>query len=525
MRLFVETLRLRRDDVMARSLASLRPVLGGDRSAAVGRFGDRRLATVGPLDRSMADIALDTAQTVSDVFTAAGLSPFVVDRRLDGIVIGVTLDERADAISALSGQLAQPGWFVRWEDRGSSGIVPLGAGSRHRRVARARALTIFRSLLVGERATGDELGVVVCFWELGSSKQLELVGTRSHERFDPRSPSTVEIVDGRRFPGREAFPVSANLEQLAEPIDVVYTWVDGSDPAWLDAFQRTAAECGRQISEAALDPARYRSRDELRYALRSLWMYCGWVRNIYVVTAGQRPPWLLDHERITIVDHAEILPTTALPTFNSHAIEAALHRIDGLAEHFVYSNDDMFFARPLRPETFFTSNGLARVFQGGARVDGFEDEHTLAVDTAARRGRELLTERFGRSVSHKPIHSPYPLRRSVMEEIDREFGEAVTATIHSRFRAPSDLSVSASFGGHYAVATGRGVFGEIVSEYVHVESDRLRWHLDRIRLGADVETYCINETQDRAHDHVDRESQIGEFLNELLPVPAPWERR
>ena len=52
----------------------------------------------------------------------------------------------------------------------------------------------------------------------------------------------------------------------------------------------------RDLGELALDPARYRSSDELRYSLRSIWMYCGWVRNIYVVTAGQRPAWLDDDE-------------------------------------------------------------------------------------------------------------------------------------------------------------------------------------------------------------------------------------
>jgi hypothetical protein len=499
-------------------------VLGDNTVGAVGRLGNRRIATIGPLDRPTADIALETAQTVSDLLTAAGLDPFVVDRQVDGIVLGIALPERVAAIAVLSDQLDLPGWYARWEDRGANGIVPLGAASQHRRAGRARTLTIFRSFLVGDRATGPELGAIITFWELGTSQQLELVGTRSHERFDPRSPSTIEIIEGRRFPGRMAFPVSSNLERLAEPVDVVVTWVDGSDPVWQEAFRRTAVEQGREVSERALDMARYRSRDELRYALRSLWMYCGWVRRIYVVTAGQRPPWLVDHERITLVDHTEILPSTALPTFNSHAIEAALHHIDGLAEHFVYFNDDMFVAKPLRPEDFFTPNGLARVFQGGARVDGFEDEHMLAVDTAARRGRELLLERFDRSVTHKPIHSPYPLRRSVLDEISREFLDVVTATTHSRFRAPSDLSIAASFGQHYAIATGRAVFGEIVTEYVPVESDRLGWQLDRIRLGSDTQTYCINETGDRPGDHTARDRRVREFMEDVLPLPAPWER-
>ena len=49
--------------------------------------------------------------------------------------------------------------------------------------------------------------------------------------------------------------------------------------------------------------------------------------------------------------------TSVLPIHNSHAVEAQLHRIDGLAEHFLYSNDDMFFGRPVEPELFFSPAG------------------------------------------------------------------------------------------------------------------------------------------------------------------------
>ncbi len=524
--LFLDTLRLRQADRVARRKAEVLPVLGADAvfgSPSVGRWRDRRLVTSGALDAPTDDTALRTAHAVCDVVVAAGLRPFVIDRRRDRVVLGLPLGDRSRALQALGERLVAPGWFMRWEDRGGSGVTTLDRPTPRRRVIQARTLSVFRSFQVGDRATGDELGVVLTFWEIGTSGQLELVGTRGHERFDPRSPATVECFGGHRFPGRAAFPVAANLERLAQPVDVVYTWVDGSDPQWRDAFRRTAAEQCRSVDDDALDPARYRSRDELRYSLRSLWMYCGWVRHVYIVTAGQRPEWLVSHDRITIVDHADILPSDALPTFNSHAIESALHRIDGLAEHFVYFNDDMFVGRSLRPEDFFTPNGLARVFQSGARVPGFEDDATLAVDTAARRGRELLIERFGRAVTHKPLHSPYPLRRSVLADIDREFVDVVAATAHSRFRSPSDLSIAASFGQHYGIATERAVFGEIATEYVHVESERLDWHLDRIRLADDIDTYCINETQDRL-SAADRDARIQAFMSEVLPIPAPWEQ-
>ena len=96
-------------------------------------------------------------------------------------------------------------------------------------------------------------------------------------------------------------------------------------------------------------------------------------------------------------------------------------------------------------------------------------------------------------------------------------------TTHSRFRAAGDLSIAASFGQHYSLATRRGVLGEIRNEYVHVESGRLDWHLDRIRLGRNYDTICINETEQRADGEARRERSIREFFEEYFPIAAPWE--
>lgn len=142
---------------------------------------------------------------------------------------------------------------------------------------------------------------------------------------------------------RDALP-----EDVRFPIDVVYTWVDGNDPAWR---RRRSAYDGGYHAESA-NAARYISRDELRYSLRALEQNAPWVRHVHLVTDGQRPAWLNDsHPRLTVVDHSEIFADpAALPTFNSHAIESRLHHIKGLSEHFLYLNDDMFLGRPVTPQ-------------------------------------------------------------------------------------------------------------------------------------------------------------------------------
>ena len=112
-----------------------------------------------------------------------------------------------------------------------------------------------------------------------------------------------------------------------------------------------------------------------------------------------------------------------------------------------------------------------------------------------------------------------------MAEVEDTFGDVVSATRHSRFRSPDDLSTAASFTQHYAFATQRAVLGDIATEYAHVESARLRWHLDRIRLTGRFDTFCLNETGVAAAGHREREHLLAEFFERMYPVPAPWEQR
>ncbi len=136
-------------------------------------------------------------------------------------------------------------------------------------------------------------------------------------------------------------------------IDIVVPWVDGSDPAW-------QTEKALYSGETAGDSRniRYRDWDTLRYWFRGVERFAPWARKVHFVTWGHIPPWLnTDNERLHIVRHSDYIPQEYLPTFSSHTIELNLHRIEGLAEQFVYFNDDTFLVGPI-PETWWFRDGL-----------------------------------------------------------------------------------------------------------------------------------------------------------------------
>ena len=228
-----------------------------------------------------------------------------------------------------------------------------------------------------------------------------------------------------------------SVHECTFPVDVVYTWVDGDDPVWDQARRDRLAALSGTASETAQTressgQARFVSRNELRYSLRSVHLFAPWVRRIHLVTAGQVPDWLdVDHPQVALVDHSAILPADALPTFNSHAIESSLHKVPDLAEHFVYFNDDFFLGRPLRPEAFFSPAGLAAVFLSPNPIGLSDQPDAPPYLKAAWNNRRLLQGAFGRVITDNLAHAPYPHRRSVLEELEARFPEAIARTARS----------------------------------------------------------------------------------------------
>ena len=147
--------------------------------------------------------------------------------------------------------------------------------------------------------------------------------------------------------------IQYNNEQveLNTPIDLVFTWVNGSDP---DLIRQMSFY---QPNTTKISANRYVDWGGLKYSLRSVEKYANWVRNIYIVTNGQVPNWLnLNNSRVRLITHEQIFPNKShLPSFCSHAIESHLHRINGLSNVFIYMNDDFLLTAPVCPRDFFTA--------------------------------------------------------------------------------------------------------------------------------------------------------------------------
>lgn len=149
------------------------------------------------------------------------------------------------------------------------------------------------------------------------------------------------------------YPPPCNQNDSRQKIDAVYLWCDGSDQNFQKAKEERLKELNLPFQEDNVGDLRFADNEELKYSLRSIHQNAPWINHIYIVTNKQKPAWLKEHPKITIVDHCEIIPSELLPTFNSVVIEMHVHKIHGLQEKFLLFNDDMFIKNPVSPDFFF----------------------------------------------------------------------------------------------------------------------------------------------------------------------------
>jgi hypothetical protein len=209
------------------------------------------------------DTAADL-QALHDRLATAGLSAWLVrHQRRVAVAIASSLPGTAvaDAVLRMLADLRGDGFH--WA-QAASGIVRVGrSGDTSRWVELER-------------------------WNIGAHRgTCARANALTREQFDAADvePVTVELF-GRRWPTLAGM-FDAHTDDVGHDIDVVFSWVDGTDPAFLSC----------------------------------------------------RAGWLA---------------------------RAVLG--DGLAEHFLYCNDDMFFGRPVAPSMFFTPAGISRFIESPVRI-------------------------------------------------------------------------------------------------------------------------------------------------------------
>ncbi|WP_201627269.1 stealth conserved region 3 domain-containing protein [Psychrobacter immobilis] len=310
-------------------------------------------------------------------------------------------------------------------------------------------------------------------------------------------------------------------------IDLVFTWVNSDDSDWKEMYSQY-----KPIEDSdATSTSRFKSRDELQYAIRSWEKYGSFINRIFIVSNCKAPEWLdLSNEKVRWVSHEEILPESALPTFSSHAIETSLHKIKGLSNHFIYSNDDFFLVKPVSALDFFYSNGIAKLrLENFGNVNGYVRNDDPDYLNGARNSNILLERDFGKFTTQLHTHSPQSMRVDVLDDMNERYSVEFERTTHNKFRAADDIAVTGYLYHHFAILSGKALDSTDRTELIQQNHNFVRKINNIITLNQTNDYHrlplsvCLNDGND-SHLNDDWNNSLESFLSILYPSPSELEK-
>ena len=330
------------------------------------------------------------------------------------------------------------------------------------------------------------------------------------------------------------------------PIDILISWVDGSDPEWL--AEKVKYESHDILSD---DRAlRYRDWDNLQFIFRGIEKFAPWVNNVYFLTWGHLPKWLnKDAPKLRIVNNRDFVPAEYDPTFSSHTKELNFHRVDGLSEHFVYFNDDMFLLKNTNREDFFKngkpcdcailtahSHNEAEPFMFMQyRATGIMNKYFNMKEEIKKNRSGWFNIKYGKMLFRSWVlsgfprftgvwqqHLPYSLLKSTMEELWIKEYESFHQTCRNKIRDPLDFNIwvfrnwQLASGNFYPRSANAG------KSFVLSDEHSLNEAANFIEMQK-RKMVCINDAEMSDEDFIKAKNALIRSFEKILPDKSAYE--
>ncbi len=219
-------------------------------------------------------------------------------------------------------------------------------------------------------------------------------------------------------------------------VDLVIPYVNNMDPVW----QKTYTDFTRKNDY--LNNSRFDNPSLFEYFLRGVDKFMPWVRKIHLIVSNiEQVPAYINKEKTHIVLHKDIMPENILPTFNSSTIEMFISKIEGLSEHFIYANDDMYPISLMRKSDFFAEDGRPKVV---FKINYVNDEMTFFNKLCLNGYRhlaEVLDYQIDDTTFLRPEHTIASFRLSHCKEclskmwhyVEQDLGPFRTTKQHTQY--------------------------------------------------------------------------------------------
>lgn len=245
-------------------------------------------------------------------------------------------------------------------------------------------------------------------------------------------------------------------------MDAVIAWVDGNDPNHRSKRLQAMSSLGHDQAKTnnSTHETRFSDLGEVYYCIASILKYAPFIGRIFIVTDNQKPKLLdyfassgiCDSTKITVVDHQELFGGYSgnLPTFNSLSIETMLWNIPGLAETFIYFNDDVFLNSSITLRDLITEDGKIKVYGTRRSTIPLTLKHGLRNFRYRLMGKKNIPAHFKTAQARSATmigqqhylqleHNPHVLRRDTLRDFFLARPDILRQQIAPKFRSISQF--------------------------------------------------------------------------------------
>lgn len=316
------------------------------------------------------------------------------------------------------------------------------------------------------------------------------------------------------------------------PIDIVYLWVNASEPYYIAQKRETARKFGINITKANIN--KELDFDELKYSIRSVENFAPWIRNIYILSKTPGPNWLnFSHPRLHYINDDDITPKGQV-YFDSARMIRLFPYIHGLSEYFIFSSDDYFFGNQISYTDFFTSKGIPKyqnfvIFNDSdSALENKYNEFQIKAKTNLHDINLFLAQNFQtliqcrKELKKKCIYYNYhvqtPLRRSYGIEVNQmfRFNSLNILMFNRSFRHMEDL-VSENLLANYAILLkGAQLYQVNEKQYYSTSEYKIlpKGSKNKSKM------FCINSG---TNSNDKERNEILKWLKVFMPKPSQYE--
>ncbi|KAN0042372.1 hypothetical protein ACTFIV_004935 [Dictyostelium citrinum] len=322
------------------------------------------------------------------------------------------------------------------------------------------------------------------------------------------------------------------MSRECEYVDLVYTWVNGSEPKHINDHKSASMKFqSDDISINRYIPSAFRDLGTLKYSLRSVRKYAPWIKNIYIITADQIPTWFdtENPDNVKFIFQKDYFHKKSdLPTFNSNAIESNFWNLpEEVSNCFLYLNDDIFFSRPVKQSDYFDENENFRQsvflteYTWGRKVYFYErfDRYSKAILYSNRALASIWGQDRERNI---PAHGIQVFNRKIWYKMQEEIGTALEITSSNIFRNLTDFQISHIYI-QFALRYSKPTLGPKDVLYVQLNNEKFDQKLQvLIDSKDDINSMCLNDGLEFIDDDLQKKSD--DTFNFLFPIPSPFEK-